>query len=266
MGMFEKAAKKEEKILIGMLHLLPLPGSPLFSGNFRQAVHTAIEDALALCDGGADAILVENYGDIPYYVRHVPTITLVAMAHIIDTITSRLDKDFPIGINVQFDAYEAELALAAVSEASFVRVEGFVDTLITDTGLVMPCAAEVTRLRRNICPGKVQIWADVQVKETQMLGNRSVVESARAAAKNLADAIIVTGAATGASPSAEMVKAIKETVTVPVIVGSGVDVSNARHLLKYADAAIVGTSLKEKGRVSREKVRELKNAFKALEA
>lgn len=263
--MFDKLVKRGEKTLIGMLHLLPLPGSPLFAGNFRQVINTAIEDALALRDGGADAILVENYGDVPYYVRHVPIITIVAMGHIIDTIKSRLDQDFPIGVNVQFDAYEAELALAAVNEAAFIRIEGFVDTLITDTGLVMPCAAEVTRLRRYTCLGNVQIWADVQVKETQVLGNRSVVESARSAVKNLADAVVVTGTTTGASPSVEIVKAIKETVSVPVIVGSGVNASNARQLLRYADAAIVGTSLKEKGRVSPEKVRKLKQVFKNLE-
>ncbi|MEM4723657.1 MAG: BtpA/SgcQ family protein [Candidatus Hadarchaeum sp.] len=263
-NMVSKLTKKEGKLLIGMVHLLPLPGAPLFRGDFRKVVEAALEDALALIEGGADAVIVENYGDIPYYVRHIPIITTVAMEHIIDAIKSKLGNDFPLGINVQFDAYEAELALAAISQAAFIRVEGFVDTLIADTGLVMPCAAEVTRLRRNLSIENVQIWADVQVKETQVLGTRTIVESAKSAVKNLADVIIVTGAATGSSPAVEIVKTIRDAVSVPIIVGSGVNATNAPQLLRYADGAIVGTSLKEKGRVSRRRVRELQKIFKDL--
>lgn len=255
---------KKEKVLIGVVHLLPLPGSPKFSGDLQKVQEAAVHDALALLEGGADAILIENYGDIPYFVREPPLITVIAMSYVVHAIKNKILNDVPIGINVQFDAYKAELALASVYEASFIRVEGFIDTLLADTGLVTPCAAEVLRLRRQFSAERVQIWADVQVKETQVLGTRSIVEAAKAAAKNMADAVIITGSATGEAPSAEILKRVREVVKVPILVGSGVSLKNVAELLAFSDGAIVGTALKVDGRISQEKVRELKDIMRYL--
>ncbi|MGC8817409.1 MAG: BtpA/SgcQ family protein [Candidatus Hadarchaeum sp.] len=258
MRMFQEG----KKLVVGMVHLHPLPGSPRFDGNLDEVAEAALEDALALADEGVDALLVENYGDVPYLTRKLPLLTVVAMAHIVDLIKSKIV--IPLGINVQFDAYEAELVIATVCKGNFVRIEGFVDTLITDTGLVTPCAAECLRLRRQGGGEKVAIWADVQVKETQPIGNRNIVAAAVAAAKNLADAIIVTGSATGSAPAAKTLKEVKAAVDRPVLVGSGLTPENAPELLAIADGAIVGTALKTGGRIDRRKVRRLMEVIRKL--
>jgi len=54
------------KVFIGVVHLSPLPGSPRWSGSMEGVLTRAQEDALALAEGGADAVVVENFGDAPF--------------------------------------------------------------------------------------------------------------------------------------------------------------------------------------------------------
>lgn len=69
-----------------------------------------------------------------------------------------------------------------------------------------------------------------------------------AAYRGLADALIVSGPRTGAEPELEdLTKVNKAVPDRPVFVGSGVNMENVSKLLKHADGAIVGTSLKLDG-------------------
>ena len=53
---------KTEKPVIGMLHLRPLPGDPLYypGGSVSQVVEAAKRDLEALQQGGVDGILITN--------------------------------------------------------------------------------------------------------------------------------------------------------------------------------------------------------------
>ena len=51
--------------LIGVVHLLGLPGSPR-AVPLVDAIERAVADARALEHGGADAIIVENFHDAPF--------------------------------------------------------------------------------------------------------------------------------------------------------------------------------------------------------
>ena len=66
--------------LVGMVHLLPLPGSPGFSGSTKRVIETAAEDAKVLADAGFPALMVENFGDAPFFAEDVPPETIAAMA------------------------------------------------------------------------------------------------------------------------------------------------------------------------------------------
>src|SRR5258706_9957350 len=54
------------RAVIGMVHLRALPGSPRWGGRMDEVVRAALDDARALAEGGVDAILVENHGDVPF--------------------------------------------------------------------------------------------------------------------------------------------------------------------------------------------------------
>jgi len=241
MGLFEHG-----KVIVGMVHLLPLPGSPRYAGSLDAILDAALSDTSALAEGGVDALIVENFGDLPYPPGRMPLISLLAMARVAAVVSSEVK--LPIGINVQFNDFRSELAMAFACSASFVRVEGFVDNLLTDSGIIPACAADATRYRREIGADAVAIWADVQVKETMPLGERPIEEAAYAAVKNLADVVIVTGQATGMETPIDAVQAVKRAVARPVIVGSGFNMENALALLAVADGAIIGSALKFGGK------------------
>ena len=83
--------------VIGMVHLAPLPGAPV--GGLHDAVtRGAVRDARALAEGGADALLVENFGDIPLHRGRVDAATVAAMAAVARRIADA--APLPLGIDV----------------------------------------------------------------------------------------------------------------------------------------------------------------------
>jgi predicted TIM-barrel enzyme len=71
--------------------------------------------------------------------------------------------------------------------------------------------------------------------------------------RGLADALIVTGTATGREPLAEDLEKVKSAAGErPVLAGSGVDPGNAARLMAAVDGAIVGTSLKRDRQIENE--------------
>ena len=61
--------------LIGVVHLKPLPGAPDSQG-LEGVLEAALFDGAALAEGGVDAIIVENFGDAPFFCTSVPSETV----------------------------------------------------------------------------------------------------------------------------------------------------------------------------------------------
>jgi membrane complex biogenesis BtpA family protein len=141
--------------------------------------------------------------------------------------------------------------LGAATAARFVRVNVHTGAAVTDQGVIEGRAAETLRERARLCPG-VAILADVHVKHAVPLGGGGIEDAALDTLKRgLADALIVSGAATGSPPDARTIAAVRKAVGgAPILVGSGLDARNARSLLARADGAIVGTALKRDGKVA----------------
>jgi hypothetical protein len=69
--------------------------------------------------------------------------------------------------------------------------------------------------------------------------------------RGLADAVIVTGAATGQPVDRDELLAVRRAVAAPVFIGSGLTPENAEELWPLADGAIVGTWWKRAGVIDR---------------
>lgn len=69
---------------------------------------------------------------------------------------------------------------------------------------------------------------------------------AQAAEFFLADGVVLTGKATGEATSLKEMQFVKESVNIPVLIGSGVDDNNMGQYLG-ASAMIVGSHFKEEG-------------------
>lgn len=240
---------KRGKALIGVVHLKPLPGAPRSRESMAAILAAACADARALARGGCHALVVENFGDLPFFAGAVPPETIAAMALALAAVRAELPS-LPIGCNVLRNDARAALGLCAATGASFARVNVLAGAMLTDQGLIEGRAAELLRERARLC-AEVELWADVHVKHASPLGAESLEDAAADAHERaLADALIVSGRATGHAPAAERVARVRARLpTARLLIGSGLDEQNARALLEQADGAIVGTSLKRGARV-----------------
>ena len=254
------------KAVIGMVHLRALPGSPRWAGTIREVAQAALDDARALAEGGVDTLLVENYGDVPFAPGRVDAGTVAGMAAVITEIREALA--LPIGVNVlKTDALSA-LAVAAATGARFIRVNVHVGAVVADQGLLQSDAHDTLRYRR-LLGSDVKIFADVQAKHGVPLASVPIEQEARdCVSRGLADALVVSGAATGEPTPMGDIKRVRGAVPdVPLLVGSGVTAETVGELLSVADGVIVGTAVKRDGHLANpvdpERVRRLVQAARA---
>lgn len=240
------------KPIIGMVHVLPLPGSPRGRNcDLARVYDYAIEEALRLQEGGVDALLLENAGDIPFQKPERIGYETVAFMSVIGDRLRKAVK-LPFGFNIVANAAKASLACAKASGASFIRVNQWVNAYVANEGLVEGASAEALRYRNLIEADGITILADVHVKHGShaIVCDRDVTEQARDAEFFGADVLIATGSRTGQATAASEIELVRAGTTKPVLIGSGLTARDAAALLAIADGAIVGSSLKEPEKMS----------------
>lgn len=246
---FIKDIFKQDKPIIGMIHLRPLPGSPLYDPanmSVSKITEIAINEALKLQNAGIDGLQIENIWDYPYLkgsdIGHETT-TIMAV------IASKIKEsvDIPIGINCHLNGGMKALAIAAAVEAKWVRVFEWVNAYVSHAGILEGIGGKLSRYRSFLKAEDIKFFCDVNVKHGShfIISDRTIADQARDAESEGAEALIVTGFETGKSPTPEKVKEFSRNVQVPVLLGSGTDIANVSTLLKYADGAIVGSYFKE---------------------
>lgn len=233
--------------LIGMVHLLPLPDAPRWGGSIQTVLSRAREDATALQDAGFDAVIVENFLDAPFHPDRVPPITVAAMTRVVATVVER--TSIPVGVNVLRNDASAALSIAAVTGASFIRVNVHTGAMWSDQGLLTGRAHETLRLRRSL-EAPVAILADVHVKHaTPPAGARLSDAASDAWQRGLADGLVVSGSGTGHTTRPDDLTEVSTAVPdAPVFLGSGVTAEAVSALPSEAHGAIVGSAVMEHGR------------------
>jgi membrane complex biogenesis BtpA family protein len=238
---------ENKAVVIGMVHCLALPGTPDFCGDMKKIMDQAVKDAIALEKSGMDAIIIENMGDNVFGIN-LDIEQSCALAAISAVVAQNVS--IPIGIDAAMNDYKTALSVAKAIGADFVRIPVFVDTVEFFGGIIQPCAREAMKFRKNLNAENIKILADIQVKHTHMvLPHVSIEDSAKAAEACGADAVIVTGTHIGVETPIDIIKRVKKVSSLPVIAGSGVKTGNIKEQLAIADGAIVGSSLKEGGKI-----------------
>lgn len=248
--------------LVGMVHLLPLPGSPGFGGDFDVVLQQAVADAAMLADAGFGGIMIENFGDAPFFADSVPPVTVAAMTRAALAVAGAVD--LPFGINVLRNDALSALSIAAATGARFVRVNVLTGTMFTDQGPIVGRAAEVARLRAALC-ADVAIFADVFVKHAVPPAGLTLEQAAEElTGRGGADAVVASGLATGKPPTVEHLEETKAAIgDLPLYVGSGAGVATAAAFLGAADGLIVGSATKPGGDIAAPVDRELARAIVA---
>lgn len=247
------------RALFGMIHLGPLPGAPLYT-SFDEVLELALHDARELAAGGCDGFVIENFGDRPFTRGRVEGETIAAMTRAIVEINREITREvrLPFGVNVLRNDALSAIGIAAATGAAFIRVNIHTGAAVTDQGIIEGDACATLRKRAALAPG-VLIFADYLVKHATPMGEVSAKDLRL---RGLADAVIVTGAETGAAADPTRLRELRETIDAPLLLGSGLTAENASQFAD-ADGAIAGTSLKQDGRVDRLRVQALARAWKA---
>ncbi len=245
MTQLENIFTGKEKIVIGMIHFPPLPSAPMYDdkrgiGYLREVVE---KDLLALQEGGIDGVMFCNENDRPYNFQ-ADFATIATMSSIIGGLLEKIKV--PFGVDVLWDP-KAALAIAKATGGKFIR-EIVTGVFVSDMGLWNTKVGELYRYRRLINAEEVAVFFNISAEFAYNLDRRPLEVIAESTVfSSLADVILVSGPMTGSPPTPEMVRRVKEKVDVPVFVNTGFNRNNAEEMFKYADGAIVGTSLKYEG-------------------
>ncbi len=240
--------------MIGVIHLPALPGSPEASHldpaqALQQAGLWAVQEAKILAKSGFDGIILENFGDAPFYKTQVKPETIAALSVIAAAV--RETCNLPIGINVLRNDAFAALSIAAVTGCDFIRVNVLSGVAATDQGLIEGQAADLIRERIRLNAQSVKILADVHVKHARSLSSSSLsIAIEETAGRGGADAVVISGSTTGRAPDPmiiqEALQAAKH-VGVPVYLGSG---ATPALLPEFPSSLriIVGSTLRKSGK------------------
>ena len=238
-----------DKPIIGMVHLPPLPGSPNYDGRgLDPVIEWALRDVDTYQRAGVDGLIVENMWDHPYFVgEDVPPEAMTAQAVAAREVVKA--ANVPTGINVIHNGGRVTLSIALAAGATFVRICILTGARLWDTGeLDHGCASRLLRHRKNLQAEHIKIFADVDKKHSLPFPGLDLETHIEWTDFYLADALIVSGRMTGDAPSLEKVRKTKELSRGrPLLMGSGTSAENIADFLRYADGAIVGTSIKVDG-------------------
>ena len=232
--------------IIGVVHLLPLPTSPRWGGSLKAVIDRAEQEATALSSGGVDGIIVENFFDAPFTKNQVDPAVVSAMTVVVQRIQNLVT--LPMGINVLRNDAKSAMAIATCVKAQFIRVNVLTGVMATDQGLIEGEAYQLLRYRREL-GSDVKILADVLVKHARPLSSVNLTTAVQdTIERGLADAVILSGWATGNPPNLEDLELASASAHgTPVFIGSGATWENIATLIQAVDGVIVSSSLKRHG-------------------
>ncbi len=232
-----------------MIHVAALPGTPRHRLPLSGIIASAAAEARLYAECGVDAVMIENMHDRPYLKGSVgPEITTAMTA--VALAVREAAPSLPCGIQILAAANREALAVAAAADLEFIRAEGFVFAHVADEGLIESDAAALLRYRKQIGAEQVLVLTDIKKKHSShaLTADLDIADTARAAEFFLSDGLILTGSHTGAEPDLGEIRAAREATALPILLGSGVTINNARELLVHADAALIGSHFKREGR------------------
>ena len=237
----------EEKVIIGMVHVPALPGTPMNCLSPKEIVEMVIAEAILYKEAGLKVLMIENMHDTPYLKGNV--------GHEISTLMGIIGYEIKrqtnlcCGIQILAAANKEAIAAAHSAGLDFIRAEGFVFGHLADEGIIESNAAEVLRYRKQIGADNILIFTDIKKKHSShaISNDTSITDHAQAAEFFLSDGLIVTGKSTGLEANLEELIAVKKTSKLPVLIGSGVNPENIGRYYPHADGFIIGSYFKKEG-------------------
>lgn len=230
-----------------MIHVPALPGTPNHLLSVSQIIDLVLQEANIYLDAGIDGLMIENMHDVPYLKQKVGPEIIASMTAV--AVELRKLTTNPLGLQLLAAANQQALAVAQAAQFDFIRAEGFVYGHLADEGYIDSCAGKLLRYRKKIGAENIAIYTDVKKKHSShaLTSDVSLAETVKTAEYFLSDGIIITGSSTGEAALVEEVKTAYASTNLPILIGSGISAENLEIYWPYADAFIVGSSLKVNG-------------------
>lgn len=221
------------KPIVAVIHAGPSPGVP-GGQSVRAAVDRAVAEAQLLVELGVDGLLVENAHDAPALPESETGPEVVAYMTRIAVAVRRNAGRLPVGVRV-LDAERAALAVAHAAGCHLLRVDGWAED---------PAAAgRFHRYRQSLGGPPVPVLADL--RPTSAAEVPALVAATEAARP---DALLLLGPSIGERPVPGAVEAARQSASLPLFCGGGLDGSNLLDVADFADGFLVGSGLKEQRR------------------
>ena len=214
-----------------------------------------IDDLATSVKAGFDGALIENDNDKPH--TEFANEAQIASFSVVANEVCR-GAQIPVGVQMMLNDWYASFVVAKTVGAKFTRLDVFVDHIRSEWGEINPAPAEIIAHKNSIYP-ELLLLTDIQVKYKTMLVPRPLTVSAELAIQHGSDGLVITGQATGVETPIEKIREVREKFPqFPIFVGAGVNEKNIREQFSVANGAIVGSSIKEGGRIDLGKASRLK--------
>lgn len=240
--------KKGEKIIIGCIHLLPMPNTPFYNeGDYEKSIEKAIIDAKSLVEGGANGCIIQTVDRLFPNTDDTDYMRVAGITAIAQEVKRVVPSDFKLGLQIMWNCITPSLAAARAVQADFTRCTALVGKTESAYGDIVSQPLMVQNYRTHIGARNIAMIAEVagyHIATDGSYDKKKLLSSARNALLAGANAIEVSTA--DEALNERMVLDIKEAFDVPVVLGGGTNIENADRRMKYADCAIVGSCF-EKG-------------------
>jgi membrane complex biogenesis BtpA family protein len=244
MRSFDSLGKR--KVIIGLIHLLPSPGTPHHEeGNFEKSLEKAIQGAMALEKGGADGCLIQTVDKVFPTEDEADFARVAAVAAITHAVSQVTSQDFQIGVQFFVNGLSASLAVAKVCGGSFLRITALTGESDTQWGLVKASPKPFLAYREKLVAQNIKLIAGVEGMHFHWRGKpKPVGEIAREVVALGADAAEIAHA--DEEINLKLIREVKAAVPgLPVILGGYTKHENAARRLAEADGAFVGTCFED---------------------
>ena len=267
MRSFDALGKR--KVIIGMIHLLPSPGTPYHKeGNFEKSLEKAVQGAMALEKGGADGCLIQTVDKVFPTEDEADYARVAAVAAITQAVSQVTSQNFQIGVQIFVNGISPSLAVAKVCGGSFLRITALVGESDTQWGTVKANAEPFLAYRKKLGAENIKLIVGVEGLHFHWRGDpKPVGEIAREVVALGAHAVEVAHA--DEETNLKLIREVKAAVPdLPVILGGHTKHENAARRLAEADGAFVGTCFEDQwgGSILEEKVREYMEIVRNLPA
>ena len=236
-----------ERTIVGMLHLSPLPGTPLYRQDYQQNLDRAVAGAVALAAGGAQGCLVQTVDGAYSTQDHADPVRVSAVSNIVRAVRSEVPADFHVGLQIMRNAIKASLAVAICSGASFIRAGALVGVTLSDDGFVHADPHSVLQYRKQIAAEDVAIIAEIDSMHFKWWGESKTSGEVAVLASAVGANAVSLGHPDERAMTAMIADVGQKSPATPIFLAGYTNHANAGRLMRDAAGAFVGTCFEEGG-------------------